>query len=300
MSKEKANPFVKWAGGKSKLVETILEKVSESVNLNEMEHYIEPFVGGGAMFFYLAQTYKFKSMTIIDINLDLINTYKAIQKDPVILIEGMNSLQNEYNSLVDIEEKKLFFYKIRDFFNQGVENLDTTINFQRAAQFIFLNKTCFNGLYRVNKSGRFNVPFGQKNKINIYDQDNIINIHEILKHTTILHANYDKVLELVNSKTFIYFDPPYKPITASAAFTSYAKDGFNDDDQDDLAQLCKKLKQLGVHFAVSNSDPKNPDSDEPYFDKLYGGFTIHRISAARNIAAKSKSRSAVSEILVVG
>lgn len=301
MNVEKALPFVKWAGGKSKLVETILDKVSESINLSDVEHYIEPFIGGGAMFFHLAQKYNFKKITIIDINLDLINVYKTIQKEPEILINEMKLLQDKYNNLDDIEEKKLFFYNVRNNYNQKVDNnLDNVINIPRAAQFVFLNKSCFNGLYRVNKSGLFNVPFGQKNKVNIYDRDNILNVHEVLKRTTILSGSYDKALELVNNKTFIYFDPPYRPITTSAAFTSYAKDGFNDVDQANLAGFCKKLKSSGVHFAVSNSDPRNSDPDDSFFDDLYKEFTIYRISAARQIAAKSKSRNKVSEILVVG
>ncbi|WP_245989629.1 DNA adenine methylase [Ureibacillus thermophilus] len=168
--KVEGGPFVKWAGGKSKLVEIILNIVARHINLDEIEHYIEPFVGGGAMFFYLASRYQFKSYTIIDINLDLINAYRAIKENPILLVKEMDKIQNKYNDFSCFNDKEMFYYEIRDKYNNyaNKENLFEFIDFNRAAQFIFLNKSGFNGLYRVNKSGDYNVPFGKKEKIKIY------------------------------------------------------------------------------------------------------------------------------------
>lgn len=297
-----ASPFVKWAGGKSKLVENILNKVSLHFNLEEIEHYIEPFVGGGAMFFHLANRYRFKSMTIMDINIDLINAYRAIQEQPLLVIHQMEILQNAYNRLTSLREKELFYYDIRDQYNgtSSKETLNEKVDYERAAQFIFLNKSGFNGLYRVNKSGYFNVPFGKKEKVKLYDERNIQKVHEVLQRTEIVHGDYERTLEYVQSNTFVYFDPPYRPITSSSSFTAYAKDGFNDDEQINLAQLCVQLYILGVRFAVSNSDPHNTDPTDMFFDDLYKGFHIYRIRASRQIAAESRCRNTVSEILVVG
>lgn len=165
--KMEVGPFVKWAGGKSRLIDTILKIVSKHINLDEIEHYIEPFVGGGAMLFYLANHYRFKSYTIIDINLDLINAYKAIKENPIMLVKEMDKIQDKYNKLSSMKDKELFYYDIRNKYNNysKKENLYGYIDFIRAAQFIFLNKTGFNGLFRVNKSGDYNVPFGKKGKI---------------------------------------------------------------------------------------------------------------------------------------
>lgn len=301
-NEQEASPFVKWAGGKSKLVEIILEKVQEHIDLNTIEHYIEPFVGGGAMFFYLANRYDFKTMTIMDINIELINTYKAIQKSPNKLIQEMDNLQNHYNQLATLEEKEAFYYDVRKEYNNysNKEKLEQKIDYRRAAQFIFLNKTCFNGLYRVNRSGGYNVPFGKKNEVNIYNELNIRSVHELLKRTKIIHGDYQQTLQHVRGNTFVYFDPPYRPISNSAAFTAYDESGFNDTDQECLAKLCMQLYIRGVHFAVSNSDPHNSDPSDMFFDNLYQNFEIYRITASRQIAASSDSRKPVSEILVVG
>lgn len=297
-----AGPFVKWAGGKSRLVKTILNKVSLHFNLREIEHYIEPFVGGGAMFFYLANHYRFQSMTIMDINLDLINTYRAIKENPLLLISHMEALQNTYNNLSTLKEKESFYYEIREQYNQypNKEALNEWTDHYRAAQFIFLNKSGFNGLYRVNKSGGFNVPFGKKVKINIFDEKNILRVNEVLQRTNIVHGDFRRTLEFVQNNSFVYFDPPYRPITSSSSFTAYAKGGFNDEEQISLAQLCLQLYILGARFALSNSDPHNSDPTDMFFNDLYEGFHIYRIHASRQIAAESRSRNSVSEILVVG
>lgn len=297
-----AGPFVRWAGGKAKLINIILQKVEQHINLNDIQHYIEPFVGGGALFFYLAQNYDFKSYTIMDINLELINAYKAIKQSPEKLIYFLDILQENYNRLISLEDKSKYYYEIRSCFNffEEKEKLKDIVNFERAAQFIFLNKTCFNGLYRVNRAGEYNVPFGKKETINIYNPNNIFAVNQILQKTSIIHGDYYKTLEYIDRKedTFVYFDPPYRPITSSA-FTAYAESGFNDRDQENLAELCKLLYEKNVHFAVSNSD--NPEDEEKFFNRLYDNenFQMYQISAPRQIAAKIKSRSTVSEILVI-
>lgn len=300
--KLQAGPFVKWAGGKSKLVENILNVVSNHINLDEIEHYIEPFVGGGAMFFYLATHYQFKTYTIIDINLDLINVYKAIKENPIFLAKEMDVLQNEYNSYSNMKDKELFYYEIRDKYNNFgfKESLNEHIDFKRAAQFIFLNKSGFNGLYRVNKSGEFNVPFGKKERVNLYDDKNILKVYEVLQKTNIIHGDYRQTLNYLQNNTFVYFDPPYRPISNTSSFTAYDNNGFNDDDQIALAQFCIQLYIQGVHFALSNSDPHNSDPTDDFFDELYKNFNIYRINASRQIAAEASSRKKISEILIVG
>ncbi|MEK4253654.1 DNA adenine methylase [Ureibacillus sp. FSL K6-2830] len=302
VKKLEGGPFVKWAGGKSKLVETILDIVSAHINLNEIEHYIEPFVGGGAMFFYLANRCQFKTYTIIDINLDLINVYRAIKENPILLVKEMDKIQNKYNSFSCFNDKEMFYYEIRDKYNNYANkgNLFESIDFNRAAQFIFLNKSGFNGLYRVNKSGDFNVPFGKKEKIKIYDDKNILKVYELLQKTTIVHGDYRQTADYLKKNTFVYFDPPYRPITNTSSFTAYDHNGFNDEDQVALAQFCMQLYIQGIRFSLSNSDPHNTDPSDDFFDDLYKGFNIYRISAPRQIAAESKSRNRVTEILVVG
>ena len=267
-----------------------------------MEHYIEPFVGGGAMFFYLATHYSFKSFTIMDINLELINAYKAIKENPILLAKELDKLQDQYNHFSSMTDKEQFYYEVRDRYNSyaNKEKLKEYIDFNRAAEFIFLNKSGFNGLYRVNKSGDFNVPFGKKERIKIYDDKNIIKVYEVLQKAEIVHGDYRQILDYLRKNTFVYFDPPYRPITNTSSFTAYDHHGFNDDDQITLAQLCIQLYIQGIRFALSNSDPHNTDPSDNFFDELYKGFNIYRIKALRQIAAKSKSRKQVTEILVIG
>lgn len=296
-----AKPFVKWAGGKSKLAPIIDELVDREINLNKFDTYVEPFIGGGAMFFYLTSKYQFKRVIVSDINIELINTYKAIQGNVERLMNCLDELQREYMSLDDLEAKKEYFYQIREAFNRKIieKRNDKEISYLKASYFIFLNKSCFNGLYRVNQKGLFNVPFGQKVNLNLYDKENLLSVHEVLQRVEIYVQDYQSTIKYANESTFFYFDPPYRPLTITS-FTAYSKSGFNDEDQKELAQHCYAIKEKGASFSLSNSDPHNEDAEDMFFDELYKDFTLHRIHANRAIGAKSNSRGKVSEIVVIG
>lgn len=293
-------PIVKWAGGKSKLATIIEEKILESTDLSKIETYVEPFIGGGSFFFYLAQKYEIKNKIISDINAELVNLYKVVQQIPENLIENANSLQKEYNEINSLEAKKEFFYRIRTRYNETIENMENLdLDVEQAVLFLFLNKVGFNGLYRVNSRGLYNVPFGQREKANLFKESNILGVSELLKDVKILNCGYDKTIDFAQDKSFFYFDPPYRPLSDSASFTSYAKSSFNDEDQIKLAEFCKLIDAKGARFALSNSDPKNHDLEDNFFDELFQDFRISRISAHRMIGAKAISRGKVSEILVI-
>ncbi|NKC59422.1 Dam family site-specific DNA-(adenine-N6)-methyltransferase [Vagococcus fluvialis] len=290
---------IKWAGGKSKLAPVIEEKILENVSIDKIDTYVEPFLGGGSFFFHMVQKYNFKNIVISDINEELINLYKVIQKKPKKLMESAAELQDKYNSLSDLEEKSEFYYLVRNEYNESIMNeLKDEFDVEQAVSFLFLNKVGFNGLYRVNLKGKFNVPFGKREKASLFKEDNILGVSELLQGVTIQHSNYDETLEYVDNKTLVYFDPPYRPLSTSSSFTSYAKSDFNDDSQIKLADYCKKIDKLGAKFALSNSDPKNSSLDDNFFDELYKEFSISRVYAKRMIGAKTASRGKVSEILV--
>lgn len=290
---------IKWAGGKSTLAPVIEEKILENISMDKIDTYIEPFFGGGSFFFYMIQKYKFKNMIISDINEELINLYQVIQKQPKELMLRATNLQNEYNELSDLEKKAEFYYAVRNEYNKSImRESKNHLDILQAVDFLFLNKVGFNGLYRVNMKGIFNVPFGKREKANLFKESNILGVSDLLQGVTIQHSNYDKTLEHVSDKTLVYFDPPYRPLSTSSSFTSYAKSDFNDDSQIELADYCKKIDKLGAKFALSNSDPKNSSLDDNFFDELYKEFSISRVYAKRMIGAKTASRGKVSEILV--
>ncbi|WP_161956354.1 DpnII family type II restriction endonuclease [Metasolibacillus fluoroglycofenilyticus] len=300
-----ATPFVKWAGGKSKLASFIIERIEKSIGFENITHYVEAFTGGGALFLKLVSQYNFKTITLIDINVELINAYKAIKTEPYTLMGLMDNLQTTYNDLETEEDKSAFYYEVRELFNT-IENKDIlkdNISYERAAQFIFLNKTCFNGLYRENSKGKYNVPFGKRKEVNLYEQTNILSIHLLLQNVNLICGDYKLAKKNLQPGTLIYFDPPYRPITGTASFTAYSKDGFNDSNQIELAQFCKEIDKAGVYFALSNSDPYNKKMAftelDDFFDNLYSNFEIHRINASRAIAAKGTSRNSVTEVLIL-
>lgn len=296
----KATPIVKWAGGKAKLATTIENFILDSLDLSKIKHYVEPFVGGGAMFLYLAQKYDFESITIIDINPELINMYRAIQQCPEVVMDYLLNYEDLYNSLDSLEEKEELFYTFREKFNTNKNSISNSeINVEQAAYFILLNKSCFNGLYRENKSGNFNVPFGKKNKIGTFKRDNILKVSHILSKTTILQGDYSTIRNNNLHGYFFYFDPPYRPITSSSSFTAYSKSGFNDTSQILLAKYCQEIYNKGAAFALSNSDPTVKNSEDMFFDSLYADFKIKRLSASRAISARTAGRGNVSEILVL-
>lgn len=297
-SKKKVRPVVKWAGGKYKLAQTILEVAEKKFDFKSFDTYIEPFVGGGGMFFAMTNKYKFKHKIISDINPELINMYVQIRDSNDILIELLKKLEIDFNSIENEECKKEYYLNLRKEFNKGIDNEDKTI--KQASLFVAINKLSFNGLYRVNKKGNFNVPFGQKKVASLVNEENFRYVSEILKDTEILLADFKDTLNFANEKTLYYFDSPYRPLPNSPSFTSYAKSEFNDTSQRELAEVCKAISSKRGRFILSNSDPIQVDPEDTFFDDLYSEFDIERIEARRAIGATASRRGLVSEVLITG
>lgn len=288
-----AKPFLKWAGGKTQLIEEIEKRLPDGIREGKIECYVEPFIGSGALFFYLVAKYKFKRVIINDINSELINVYLVIKNEVENLIEELEKISKKYFSILQ-EEKSLFFYEIREKYNINKEG-----NIKHAAYFIFLNRTCFNGLYRVNSKGKFNVPFGRYVNPKICDVENLKNVSKILKNVEILNIDFEKTDKYIKKESFIYFDPPYRPLSNSSSFNSYAKESFNDKSQEKLAQYFRRLDKKGVKLMLSNSDPKNSDPNDNFFDDLYKGFDIKRVDAKRMINSKGSGRGVIKELLIM-
>lgn len=294
-----AKPFVKWAGGKTQLLEEIKKHYPVQI-----EKYLEPFVGGGAVLFDVLQKAKPKKVLINDINQNLVNTYEQVKSNVDGLCEKLNQLQNQYLSKSS-DERKSFYYEVRGRFNEikldcaMIEFVKTTnVAIEKAALFIFLNKTCFNGLYRVNKKGEFNVPFNNAKNPLICDEGNLRACSELLQNVEITCGDYKNCADFCDEKTFVYLDPPYRPLTKTAAFTSYSENGFGDKEQIELEKFVTEISEKGAKVLLSNSDPKNVDEKDEFFDELYKGFDIERITAARMINSNAKKRGAVSELLI--
>ncbi|MFC6290703.1 DNA adenine methylase [Levilactobacillus angrenensis] len=294
------SPLIKWAGGKKRLAAIIQEEAEKKVDFENIDTYVEPFAGGASMFLHLASKYEFKRQVIMDINPALINLYRQVRDNLREVTAGLDKIQVAYNALPendDFEAKKAYFYEARTQFNKILIDGDGDL-IQQAVLFIFLNKTDFNGLYRVNSKGLFNVPFGRRKSINLYDNNNIHQFSKLLQNTEILLGDYRNTGKYIGDRTFFYFDPPYRPLTDSASFTSYAKSTFNDDSQRELATYVMKIANAGTHFALSNSDPHQSDKNDDFFDNLYKDFTICRIQAARMISARARGRGSVSELVI--
>ncbi|MCU0324890.1 MAG: DNA adenine methylase [Spirosomaceae bacterium] len=294
MIKKIAKPFLKWAGGKTQLI-TDIEKSLPSDLRNSEFTYIEPFVGSGAVLFWMLNSFPNMRKAIInDINEDLINTYRIIASNPEKLISELEILQTEFHSLEGNEdEKKLYYYQKRELYNTRKEG-----EIEQSALFIFLNRTCFNGLYRVNRNNHYNVPMGGYKKPTICDKDNILAVSEALQKVEILCGDYENTLAYAENKTIFYFDPPYKPLNETSNFNSYAKDEFDDDEQIRLRDFCTKLDFLNHTWILSNSDVKSKNVDNNFFDDLYSGFSILRVDAKRSINANPAKRGTLKELLI--
>jgi len=263
-------------------------------NLSKQKNltYIEPFVGSGAVMFWFLQ--KFPNVTkavINDINGHLVNAYQTIKTKPTELIAVLTDLQTNFLSLTE-EARKDFFLGQRSRYNNRQSAVEQT------ALLIFLNRTCFNGLYRVNSKQQFNVPFGRYANPKICDAENILAVSKLLKNVTILHGDYQETLEHATKSSFFYFDPPYKPLNKTSSFNSYSTEVFNDEQQERLATFCRAIDKAGHQWLLSNSDMKNENDDDHYFDKLYEGFNIKRVKAKRMINSKSEKRGEIDEVLI--
>ena len=263
--------------------------------------YIEPFVGGGAVYFSLFPSPNISKSILIDNNLSLIITYNVIKTRVNELITILDGIEQKYNNISE-EAQSIYFYETRDKFNLLIKDVSGDVFSEQwlwvAAFFIFLNKTCFNGLYRVNSQGEFNVPRGSYNNPTICDAENLFHVHKALEKAIIMHGDFEKAKEYINSSTFVYLDPPYRPLKTSS-FTSYTKNDFDDTEQIRLANFCRQIHKLGGKFLLSNSDPKNIDPDDNFFEELYNGFNIEHIDARRNINSNGNERGTVTELLIM-
>ena len=293
--KIECKPFIKWVGGKGQLLSEInkLYPVELGKNINK---YAEIFVGGGAVLFDILSKYKLDEVYISDKNLELINTYKSIRDNVDILIKSLKEMEEQYIPL-DNENRKDYYYKKREEYNSLKINSEVN-SIEKAVLFIFLNKTCFNGLYRVNKKGEFNVPIGAYKKPKICDEENLKNVSLTLRNVKIVYADYRKSEKFIDDKTFVYIDPPYRPLNITSSFTSYTENDFNDKEQIELAEYINVLNKKGAKIVISNSDPKNNDIDDNFFDKLYKNYNINRVKATRMLNSNASLRGAINELLI--
>lgn len=288
-----AKPFLKWAGGKTQLIEEIKNNLPEIV-FREPFTYIEPFVGSGAVLFWLLNHFpNMKKAVINDINKELIDTYDTIAHSPQQLISVLEDLQNKYYTLEDEEAKKNFYYEKRTLFNLRSEE-----KLIQSALFIFLNRTCFNGLYRVNRKNEFNVPIGSYKCPLICDRENILAVSKALQKVEILCGDFEQTINYTESNTLFYFDPPYKPLSETSSFNAYAKDNFDDKEQIRLRDFCNKLNDLNHYWILSNSDVRGKDKNNHFFDDLYANYEIKRVLAKRSINANPEKRGVLNELLI--
>lgn len=290
----KCKPFIKWVGGKSQLIEQLEFRLPNDFTSWKDVTYIEPFVGGGAMLFHMLQHFPCITKAVInDINPDLITCYRTVRDNPQRLIESLKNIEDEYYSLNNDDDRKAFFLSVREKYN--TKELDDVEN---STYFIFLNRTCFNGLYRVNKSGMFNVPFGRYANPTICDPDTIMKDSELLQGVEILNGDFESTIEYATGNTLFYFDPPYRPLSDTSAFKEYSKDGFNDLEQVRLKNYCDTITTAGFSFMLSNSDCKGENGNDGFFDVLYRNYDIVRVLASRSINSNPAKRGKLTEILV--
>ena len=290
----KAKPFIKWVGGKTQLIEQLDALLpADFGNWNDVT-YIEPFVGGGAMLFYMLQRYpNIRHAVINDVNPDLTTCYRTVRDMPEELITSLLEIQDAYNALQTEESRKEFFLTVREHYNE--KNLNPLEN---TTKFFFLNRTCFNGLYRVNKKGLFNVPFGKYSNPQICDPDTIRKDSEILQRVEIMTGDFDATFNRAQGYTLFYFDPPYRPLSDTSSFNDYSKEAFNDDAQIRLKEYCDRINDAGFSFMLSNSDCRGKNEEDNFFDLLYEAYNIERVWASRSINSNPSKRGKLTEILV--
>lgn len=288
-----AKPFIKWAGGKTQLLSEIRRKYPERI-----EKYCEPFVGGGAVLFDILSTFNPKEVLINDINAELINTYHQIKTNSEPLISQLSELQQQYKELPEEDRKSLFFAKRERYNSLKINGGNEVENLEKAALFIFINKTCFNGLYRVNSKGLFNVPFNNAKNPLICDEENLRACSSVLQKVKMTTGDYSLCNDFIDQDTFVYIDPPYRPLNQTSAFTSYSENDFSDVQQIELGKFIDGISAKKATVVASNSDPKNVDTNDNFFDDLYSHFKIERVYASRAINSKGSKRGKISELLV--
>lgn len=298
-----AKPFVKWAGGKGKLLKTLEKYLPSDFEKQESITYIEPFVGGGAMLFHMLETFpNIRRVIINDINPELMLCYDAVKNNHINLIDELRNIEQEYFEN-DTQDARLAYYMgIRDAYNQL--HLDPNANgmfeiIQKVSYFIFLNRTCFNGLYRENRNGNFNVPFGKYVHPIICNEEAIQQAHNALQGVELMNGDYHNLLNQINEGeyTFFYFDPPYRPLLGTKNFKEYTKYKFGDQQQVELRDFCNQVDELGSLFMLSNSDSERVPGIN-FFEEIYDGYEFHRVMAPRVINAFGAGRIPQSEVLI--
>jgi len=300
-----ARPFLKWAGGKGQLLEQFQFRFPEELNgKGIIKRYYEPFLGSGAVFFWVMQNCKIEKAYINEFNPEIYLCYVAIQKDVEKVIKYLKSLEKKYRAL-DLVNQEALYYQIREKYNQTRRNTKVDQHYskersERAAMTIFLNRTCFNGLYRVNSRGEFNVPFGRYKNPTICDIRNLRAASRILKDAVVTNNDFSIIKKHIKKDSFVYFDPPYRPLNKTSSFTSYSNNEFDDTEQKRLAAVFKQLSQIeGVKIMLSNSDPKNENKEDNFFEHLYSDFKIERLKARRMINCDASRRGEINELLVM-
>ncbi len=293
-----AKPFLKWAGGKRQLLPQIEAHLPAALKEGRISRYVEPFVGGGAVFFYLRQRYGLTDCYLFDRNPELMLAYRVVQDDAAALIVRLQEMEAAYLPL-DEDGRKAFYYQIRQQFNERRAPVAVSERVERAAQLIFMNRTGYNGLFRVNSKGAFNVPFGRYKNPAICRAANLRAASRALQGVHIEQGVFTACEPFVDERTFVYFDPPYRPLSATAHFTAYAKEPFGDAQQLELAQFYGRLHQTGACLMLSNADPRNTIPDDAFFEEAYPGFRIEKIQANRAINSQPGKRGPISELLIM-
>lgn len=298
----KARPFLKWVGGKTQLLKELEKRLPPHI-LDEgvIPRYVEPFLGGGALFFHLKAHYKVEESFLVDANPELIMAYQVIQKNHHDLIHILRNIETNHLEMAEAQRKNNY-YQIRDSYNGQMGDTDYE-NYssgwvERTAYLIFLNKTGYNGLFRLNKSGEYNVPFGRYPNPTICDEANLHLVHEALQKTELLCADFTQAGDFIEEETLVYMDPPYRPLNRTSYFTDYSANGFGEEDQKRLARFYQDMDQRGSYLILSNSDPKNEKPDDEFFDELYQDYKIERVAAKRNINSDKWGRGIVNELIV--
>lgn len=297
-----ARPFIKWAGGKRQLLSQLAHYYPQGLSDGSITRYVEPFLGGGAVFFNVAQHAHVGEFHLFDINPELILVYKVVQREPEALIERLLQYRDQYKTST-VKERERLFYQVRSAYNSQRPHIDfcrfSDAWLDRAAYMIFLNKTCYNGLFRVNSKGLFNVPFGRYVRPSIVDVDNIQRVSALLQLAHLDVGSFDTCRPHIHDRSFVYFDPPYRPLSATSCFTSYAVGKFGDADQADLATFFANVdRSSNASLMLSNSNPRNADPSDDFFDKLYAPFQIRTVYAKRMINRKANGRGKISELLI--
>lgn len=294
----KAKPFIKWVGGKGQLLKQLYMLLPSELYSNDFT-YIEPFVGGGAMLFFMLQNFSnIRRVVINDINKNLIEAYTNVKENPDALIGILKYLEKEYLTISKEEKQKEFYLEMRRTFNE-----EDMSSIEKTALLIFLNKTCFNGLYRENSKGKFNVPFGRYINPTICNEEVIYADSALLTKfdVQIIQGDFAETMSVIDDGriNFFYFDPPYRPLSATSCFNTYVKEAFNDHSQKALAEFCRELsRRENCLWMLSNSDCSAKNPQDHFFEDLYDGFDIQRVNALRSVNAVANKRGFLTELLI--